>query len=309
MNKQIQAMISTYGLEFDATDGFWGKVNDIQVSGVYSPWSQVVSVAFHVYVSEENKAKVEQYLAESKKAYRLNAYGMDGDGINCLLANFPKKYVAFIEEFTAFLKGISSAETCPICGQTMEEGSRLCGTNYGRYRCHEHCFDEFESRARALQAEQTAGGVSKSSYLKAAAGAAIGALVGCALWVILFVVGYLSAVTPFVGALAAAALWDKFGGRNDKFKIIAIWLITFVFLALTIFITYIVYINNALIETGTVGNAFTWFSYFMENDEEFQKEFLSNTLTSLLFFIVGNATVTFQIIKSQRSSLDKFMKY
>ena len=112
-----------------------------------------------------------------------------------------------------------------------------------------------------------------------------------------------------VAPLLSAVLWDKLGGKNDKIKIIIIWVSTIVFITLAMFISYLIDVNIALNELDMKGeNPFVWFKTLLQ-DDEYRTAVLIDTIVSYAFVIAGNVWTTINLVKSQKLLSNSLNKY
>ncbi len=307
MNKYLAELISQNHLTYDKKEKYvYGTVNGIQVSGYVNVFTSANVLSFHVRIPEERKAEVNNYFAAHAKTYNIFRFELSGDGIVCAFRYvLLKKYVACANEVSAYLQGMGLTECCPFCGEELNEGVRLVGSVNGIYRAHERCFDEYVEKVGNEEAARLA---APGNMPKAILGAVLGALAGAAIWVVLYLIGYLAMIAPIVGAVLGAFLWDKFGGKNNKTKIIVIWVVTVLVLTLTIFLTYWVSMLNAIQEAGVGGGAFEWFVKLMREDEEFKNAVITDTVLAYVFIVVANVIVTGNILKTQKLASKTFRK-
>ena len=305
MNKYYTAFLQDYNLTYDAKEKmFYGNMNGFQVSGTVSTFSSVNLLSFHVYVPEERTGEVGQFLFGIQKSYGVRDFNVVGDGIVLTVANSPKKYRSCAEAVANYLTVIETKGGCPFCGEDVIEESRLVGSACGIYRAHERCFDEYAQKVSAEEATEKA--APNKNLLKAIGGMALGALAGCVVWIIFSALGLISYWAPLISAFLGAYLWDRFGGKNDKFKIILLWVVTLVLLTLTIFLTYYVMLSNVAAEAGyTMAEAWP---IWMES-EEFTSALIQDIVISYVFILVANIVVTVQVAQTQKLMSKSFRKF
>ncbi len=304
MNKIISAFLQEHSLTYDSKEKiFRGSIRGFQVSGTVQSLSTTNMLSFHVMIPEERKGEVNQFLAGIAKTYSVNQFRIDGDGIVCILVATPKKYVSCAAAIADFLAGIEAKGGCPFCGEELGEGARLVGSANGVYLAHETCFDAYVERVKN---DEIAAKAAPANLPKALGGMALGVVAGCAVWVIFFALGFISWWAPVISGFLGAFLWDKFGGKNDKVKIICMWALSLVLLTLTLFLSYYVDILNAANEVGvSMGEAIE----ILFNDAEFKSGLLQDVIISYIFIIVANVVVTMQIVQTQKVMSKSFRKF
>lgn len=305
MNKVISAFLQEHNLTYDPKEKmFYGTIGGgYQVSGtVQSVWSNTNVLSFHVNLPEGREGEAAQFLAGISKQYGINNYQIAGDGIVCILTAYSKKYVACAEAIANYLSGVGVKGGCPFCEEELGEGARLVGSANGIYRAHEHCFDEYVQK---VQGEEAAEKAAPANLPKSLGGMALGVLAGCVVWIIFFALGFISWWAPLISGLLGAFLWDKFGGKNNKTKIICIWAISLVLLTLTIFLSYYVEILNAANEVGiSVQEAVD----ILFADSEFTSALWQDVIISYVFIVVANILVTVNVAKTQKLMSKSFRK-
>ena len=303
MNKIISAFLQEHSLTYNSKEKlFHGSIHGYQASGSVQTFSNMNVLSFHVCLPEERQGEANQFLAGISKTYGIREFRIEGDGIVCVLMTSMKKYVACADALANFLTGIEAKGGCPFCGEELGEGARLIGSANGIYVAHEKCFDEYVEKVKN---DEAAAKAAPSNLPKALGGMVLGVLAGCVLWVIFFALGFISWWAPVVSGFLGAFLWDKFGGKNDKVKIICMWAISLVLLTLTLFLSYYVDILNAANEVGvTMREALE----ILFADPEFKSALLQDVIISYVFITVANAVVTVQIVQTQKLLSKTFRK-
>ncbi|MDE6505427.1 MAG: hypothetical protein K2L42_06115 [Clostridia bacterium] len=315
MNKKLTAFLSEKGFGFDNTT-FAGKLNGYQISG--SCVGNVVNLKFYVNLTENDIPQVTDWLNTNKKPYTLNNISVNNLFFSCTVnafLNSAQKAIELMIGATDFLSTFKTADCCPFCGESMADGSRLVGIGADKLFAHEVCFDKF---ANDVTAQESLENRAPNNYLKGTLGAVIGCLAGCAIWIIMYcfleLIGSLGAI---VGSLLAAVLWDKFGGKNDKIKIIIIWATTIVLITAAMFASYLIdaqmIINEAIKEYGIDGvrttNAFEALKIFYTENEELRNGIIMDTVISYIFLAAGNIYTTIRILQTQKLVSKTLIKY
>ena len=315
MNKKLTAFLCEKGFGFDKT-AFAGKLNGYQISG--SCVGNVINLKFYVNLTENDIPQVTDWLNSNKKHYALININANSLFFACTLNTYFNSAQKAIELMTAavdFLSTFKTADCCPFCGESMAESSRLVGIGSDKLFAHEACFDKFVGDVAAQESLETH---VPNNYLKGTLGAVIGCLAGCAIFVVMYCfLELIGALGAFVGAVLAAVLWDKFGGKNDKIKILIIWATTLVLIGISIYVAFLIdaqlVINEAIKEFGIDGvkttNAFEALDIFFNDDPELRTAMIMDIVLSVVFIIVGNVYTTIRIIQSQKLVSKTLVKY
>ncbi len=215
-----------------------------------------------------------------------------------------KKYIAFMEDITAFLKDVTATDCCPFCGETLEgsEDIRLVGT-YGRmFHAHEHCFDEYTEQVKSGEIKEAQ---APNNTLRGLLGAILGSLAGCIIWALMFLfTDYFVVIVAFLISMGAAFMWGKFGGKNNKTKIAVVWAVSIIMMLLTMLASYLIFVA-----VSVDGNVFENFIYNLQVTPSFRSLVIVDTLISFVFIIVANVYMTINVLKTQKLESQTLIKY
>ncbi len=315
MNKVLSEFLNSHAFTYDQKTGFYGKLKGFQVSGnMNSMTGSYCNI--NVHLSEEAAEKVAEWVETNKKKYGIMNPAYSTNSVHCMINppfGLTKKYIAFMEDITAFLTDVAAPDCCPFCGEPLEgsDDIRLVGT-YGRmFRAHEHCFDEY---AEQVTASESMAAKAPNNTLRGLLGAIIGALAGCIVWVLLYFIGYIAVIAAALASLGAAFMWGKFGGKNNKIKIVVIWAVTIVMIMLAMLTAYLIEVQlaiNQLVSEGEEisGSAFEWLIILIKDDPELRTEVLIDTLISFVFIVVANVYMTINVLKTQKLESQTLIKY
>ena len=147
------------------------------------------------------------------------------------------------------------------------------------------------------------------NYLKGALGMVLGSLVGGGLFIGLYLLGYIAWIAPLAAGFLGSFLYGKFGGKNDKNKIIILWAVTLAVMAIAIITAILlgayIEINKVVEENGYEDvNFFEMFTYLMATSPEVRNAVLLDSILGAIFTVGVDAYMTFVIIKSQKKSQD-----
>lgn len=309
MNKDLSAFLNANAFQSNGASRFYGNYKGFQFSG--NALGQQPSVAVAAYFDENTVAVVKEWLKNNARNYSLASKTVDNTGIGVTFTGFSwaKKMIAFINDIADYLATVSTPDSCSFCGEPLE-GSLDKGEpiyiecNGNRYRIHENCYDNFVERAAQTDAEAAA---APGNYLKGALGMLLGSLAGGALFIGLYLLGFIAWIAPLCAAFLGSFLYAKFGGKNDKKKIIILWAVTVVVVGICIVAAIIldVYRFNAediaaLEQMGLEFDFFEALKYEMETNDTFRMAVVSDTVIAAVFLIAADVYMTYIVLKTQK---------
>ncbi len=306
MNKILNEFLNSHSFTNDPKTGFYGKLNGFQISGSVNQMTGSTCTV-NVHLNEDAAEKVAAWVEENKKKYGILNPVYTTNSVSCMI-NPPfgpvKKYIAFMEDITAFLKDVTATDCCPFCGETLEgsEDIRLVGT-YGRmFHAHEHCFDEYTEQVKSGEIKEAQ---APNNTLRGLLGAILGSLAGCIIWALMFLfTDYFVVIVAFLISMGAAFMWGKFGGKNNKTKIAVVWAVSIIMMLLTMLASYLIFVA-----VSVDGNVFENFIYNLQVTPSFRSLVIVDTLISFVFIIVANVYMTINVLKTQRLESQTLIKY
>ncbi|MCI9561638.1 MAG: hypothetical protein HFK03_04020 [Clostridia bacterium] len=306
MNKILNEFLNSHSFTNDPKTGFYGKLNGFQISGSVNQMTGSTCTV-NVHLNEDAAEKVAAWVEENKKKYGILNPAYSTNSVSCMI-NPPfgpvKKYIAFMEDITAFLKDVTATDCCPFCGETLEgsEDIRLVGT-YGRmFHAHEHCFDEYTEQVKSGEIKEAQ---APNNTLRGLLGAILGSLAGCIIWALMFLfTDYFVVIVAFLISMGAAFMWGKFGGKNNKTKIAVVWAVSIIMMLLTMLASYLIFVA-----VSVDGNVFENFIYNLQVTPSFRSLVIVDTLISFVFIIVANVYMTINVLKTQKLESQTLIKY
>lgn len=306
MNKVLNDFLNSHSFTNDPKTGFYGKLNGFQISGSVNQMTGSTCTV-NVHLNEGAAEKVAAWVEENKKKYGILNPVYTTNSVSCMI-NPPfgpvKKYIAFMEDITAFLKDVTATDCCPFCGETLEgsEDIRLVGT-YGRmFHAHEHCFDEYTEQVKSGEIKEAQ---APNNTLRGLLGAILGSLAGCIIWALMFLfTDYFVVIVAFLISMGAAFMWGKFGGKNNKTKIAVVWAVSIIMMLLTMLASYLIFVA-----VSVDGNVFENFIYNLQVTPSFRSLVIVDTLISFVFIIVANVYMTINVLKTQKLESQTLIKY
>ena len=303
MKKQLEQFAAEHTLSLNKND-MYGSYNGYQVSIRWGNiWtSSAFYVGFHVNLGNKANEVINWLTISQKKELRIANVTIDGSGFYCIFTNMTlgsslKKAHTVLYAVTEYLKaqGIPG-DVCPYCGLPMEE-KKLVEDNFCLFNAHEACF---ASKLSQVQDAETAEASMPNNYLKGFLGALLGGFVGMLIFWGLFQLGFLASISSLVGALVGSLLYTKFGGKNNKMKIVIIAVVVFVLTAAAFFLCYLQVVRDAMTEAGVYGSTIEMLSYLLETNQEIRAAFWGDFAMSIVFTIVGIVVVAMSMVRQQK---------
>lgn len=159
--------------------------------------------------------EITKYVAEEGKQYKAKLSRIDGGAITVAFVTHVKRthaerIWAFLTAFDVYLEENGYVSTCTMCG--CQEGLFCVFRNGMVKEVCENCFDSLsEASAQIKQQRKTTG-----SYLSGAIGAILGGIIGIIPWVLLGVLGYISALSGIVMAILSFKGYQLLKGKQSK---------------------------------------------------------------------------------------------
>ena len=304
MNQKIKKFAAENQLSTHHDD-MYGRFNGYQVSVRFgSKFSTSVIVGFHVNLGDKTAEILDWLNITQKKPLRLQSVFLASSGVYCMLLNMTagsslKKVRVILQTVTEYLRQQGIAEdVCPYCGQEMEERA-FVEDNGIFYYAHEACFQEKLSQIRSAEAVEES---RPNNYLRGFLGALIGGFVGMSIFYLLFQVGYLASISSLLGALLGGFLYSRFGGKNDKIKIVIVSVTVLICSLLAFFLSYLSMVGSAMQEAGILGDPLEMLFFLMRTEEEIFRAFWADFAMSIVFTVLGIVVVVIDMVRRQRKT-------
>lgn len=253
---------------------------------------------------------MQNWLIGEQKTYGIMRSNVTATGLKCAfnqMMGTAKKFVACIQDTINFLNIVQApVESCPFCGDRLLGDGRLVGVNGKKMHAHEHCFDEY---VNSVKLEENIAAAAPNQIGRGIAGGLLFALGGGIVWMALYYIGFLSYIAALLIALGVSFGWDKFGGKNNKGKIVAMWIISLVVLVIAMLASYCIDVAVAMRNEGVEGNVFEVFIYLIKEVPEYGGAILIDTCISCVLLLLADILNTVTILKSQKQKSVEFVKY
>lgn len=301
MNKKIKTYFESLGLSIQGNNAY-GTIRGYEVSANVAMLDTVSPIKIHVNFYMPIQVKVQMASEIRALAYKhfvidLDMYGVslgfnDPLTVGKLLNRMPDMMNNIFNAFDKYeAKGIGY---CPICGDVLQENSKQYSLDWALVTMDNSCVANIN---RSIVNENNSFASAPNNYLKGTLGALLGACVGVVAFVILFFIGYISALTSFIAIILGAFLYKKFGGKQDKVMVLIVSLVSVLSMVLTIFGIYVLASQGLASEFGFHSSGFQAFKDMM-TIAEFSKEFKTNLLMTILYTFIGVAYEAYSLNKS-----------
>lgn len=291
MNKKLLTFCQSYGLTAEG-DCAHGVLRGYETAVVWHKFDLSYPVRLYVsfYGSEEQKRAIESGVRKMAIPYSMvsvTSYGIV-IGLNdaLTLGRLIKRLPTVIDGLFGLLQeqGVQGSEYCPVCGGLLaEKPSRQVQADGVTLTLHEECVGDIN---RAIEKENADFNAAPNNYLRGFAGALIGALGGVAVAVVLYIVGFISAISAVISMALGTYLYKKFGGKPDKIMIVIVALTTLVLMEIAVLVIYIVAAGIAATQAGLIISAWDAFVLLM-GDSSFSGLIIADMLLTLVFSALG----------------------
>jgi hypothetical protein len=222
----------------------------------------------------------------------VSVYGLAAT-VNGMTANSAlKKLTEKLDATIAYLnqneaKGVGH---CPCCGEECDL-LKTIRVNDVYVSLDDKCYNEV---AKVAEVEEQHYNAQPNNYLKGFLGAILGAGIGAVAWIVLYYLGFLSALTAVLAVFLGNYFYVKFGGKANNVKNIIVAAVSLVVLVLACVGIYYVEVGSVIAANNL---NMTPFELIFSN-EEIMGLFVSDMAMNVIFTIIG---VVAQIASTKRN--------
>ncbi len=291
MNKKFNDFFAQRGYEIVGNNAY-GSLRGYEVTFHIEMMNNVAPLQahFNLFATRDEKVAIYNALREKKikyLKYDVDQYGIT-IGLNDITVNAMLKKLDDILNQIVDIFANSNAlgkGYCPLCGQLIElEDSKTVNVDWARVTMHAACVADINAVIEEANKDFTE---APNNYLKGFLGILIGALVGVAMFFILYLIGFVTALTAVVAIILGITLYKKFGGKPNKVMIIMAFVTTLVTQLFAVFGLY-VYVAGVLAYSEALPLAgLEAFAHYFEVFPEFKSEFLTNFFLTFVFTALG----------------------
>lgn len=279
----------------------YGVMKGYETNATMNALDNVAPLKMHIsfFADAEQKRNIEAAIRNlALKFFKMEftpyglSLGFNDITMNKLLQRLP----AILDAIYGILSsnGALGRQFCPVCGkELLPSASKTCNVDGFQFTIDNDCVDTINT---VISAENAAFENAPNNYLKGFLGALIGALAGAAVAVLLYAVGFVSALSAVVSIFLGTFLYRKFHGKPNKVMIVIVSITTLVLMAATIPAIYITAAGISAKEAGVSMSALEAFKICME-DSEFSRWFYCDLALILLFSVIGIVGQIFVLAK------------
>ena len=301
MNKKLKTYFEELGFNIEGNNAH-GTLKGFETSANVSMLDTVSPVKFHVnlYLNEEEKVKVVQEIKNLKlKYFNVDAdlYGIalgfnDPLTVGKLIKRMPEMIDKIFAVFAKYeAKGVGY---CPVCGELLKEDSKKYRIEWALITMDKDCVNDINA---IIENENNDFAEAPNNYLKGTCGALLGALVGIVAYVVLFYIGYVSALTSLIAILLGSYLYKKLDGKPNAIMVVIVSVISILSMLFAVFGIYYLAAQALALEFGFSSLGLQAFTDMM-TVPEFSQEFISNLGMTFFYTILG---VIFEISRLSKS--------
>ena len=222
----------------------------------------------------------------------VSVYGLaatvNGMTTNSIIKKITEKLDATIAYLNANeAKGVGY---CPCCGEECDL-LKTIRVNDVYVSLDDKCYNEV---AKVAEVEEQHYNAQPNNYLKGFLGAILGAGIGAVAWIVLYYLGFLSALTAVLAVFLGNYFYVKFGGKANNVKNIIVAGVSLVVLVLACVGIYYVEVGSVIAANNLNMTPFE----LIFSDEELKGYFISDMAMNVIFTIIG---VVAQIASTKRN--------
>ena len=247
-----------------------------------------VNVSFYKTLEQQNAIQHDLLLVKTKFInWQWNNYGLtlsiNGWTFGAIAKNLEAQLKSVYDVLAK--NGALGVGYCPVCGKELDfEQTKKCLIDGATISIDNDCVDKINE---IITAENKEFDAAPNNYLKGFFGALIGGAAGAVVAIILYLLGFVSAISAFVSFFVGILLYKKFGGKPNKIMLVIVTATTFVCLILAVVSIYVVAAGLEAVAEGLDMSAFEAFKILMTTYEDYARGFWADIALTVLFTVVG----------------------
>ena len=290
MNKKIKSYFEGKNFSISGNTGH-GYIDGFETNLEVIMLDNKAPVRLHLafYASSETKCKIVnaiRLLRIKFLTYSTDSYGLYL-GLNDITVNkLMKRMDSILAAITNVLHQheVTGAGYCPLCGEALDsENSKDYSLKNAHLALHHACVENVNEVIKEENADFNA---AKDNILKGTLGALLGALIGVVSLIVLYFLGFISALSAFIATFLGAIFYQKFGGKPNKKMIVIVTSVSIVSMLLAVFLLYALAAVGLTLEYGYEMGMMDAFINMMDVPE-FKTEFISNLGMTAFFSVIG----------------------
>ena len=303
MNKKFRAFFEAYGMQTEKNRAY-GIVRGYEMNALFRPLAFAAPLRIHIscHMSDEQKANALAALQRAAVPFvsaQFTPYGLLLGMNDWTSGRLLKRLPAIMDLVFGILaeQGAAGADRCPLCGGLFERDAALHTIDGCALRLDDGCLSSVNA---AIDAQNRDYEAAPNNYLQGFWGAFIGGLAGIVCAIVLYFVGFISAISSVVAVSLGAFLYQKFHGKPNIGMLVIVSLTSIVMMGLSIFLIYLIAAGVAANAAGFTIGAMDALRVAMA-DDEFKRYFYTDLILTLLFSLLGTGLVAAELfIKFRR---------
>lgn len=291
-----------YGQSWGETSGFWFQYRE------HEPDASSISVRTAVFFdSPEKKEALNAHLDDLKKNKTIIGYNFE-DGSYRFVLKAPsfrnKKHEEFIQNIVEYFKQNGIQAACQECNRAVagnffyvdDTTVKLCPD------CQQVVQDVMNERSDSHE-------LAPNNYLKGFIGAAIGALLGGVLWVLVASIGYIAAICGLAITFFAVKGYILMKGKQTKFAGLIIILICLLTVFAANLISLDIELYQVFVEEGYEVSFFSDIvplTFEVAFDPDIIVDFMGTLAIGLIFLVASGFRVMKSFFKSASYPAGRF---
>lgn len=314
MNKKIKEYFIAKGLVIEKNQGY-GVINNYEVNLNVEMLHQVCPVQLHfsMHVEDDKKEQIINDLNSlgfKRITFEFTPYGLFVGLNDITVSKLMGKMDDILNKIFEVLDKyeIKKNDYCPKCGEKLEDEVVVTSIGILNFKMHPACKAEL---VKEDEKEEKSYIEAPNNYAKGFLGALIGGIVGVVTFEIFISLNVISAISAFISVALGAFLYRKFGGKPNAVMPIMVSLVTLVFILGDLVFVYVRAADAYAQMEGSLvnGTGFSAFFDIMKGDyklveeltcKQFQSEFYSNLIVSIIFIILGAGYEVFIMFKNAK---------
>lgn len=300
MHKKLAEFLTQRGFVV-TNDTAQGQIKGFDITIGYNAMSNTAPVYGHIsfYASENEKYAMAATIKALKikfLVYQLTTFGLSFGLNDITLGGLLKKLDKNLDDILNVIQngGGKGAEYCPYCGENLDD-YKVCNIDGINIKLHNECVSKLNVEIAEENKEFDA---APNNYLKGTIGLLLGAAIGCVIYIILFMIGFISAISAFAAIALGVFFYKKFGGKPNMTMVILAAVITLASSLLTVYGLHVLAaIGLAFEQTGNAVSGMEAMQLMMQ-DSEFSASFTSNMVMTIIFTLLGAGYEVFTLSKS-----------
>lgn len=280
-----------------------GKINGIQVviMQIANTKGLLISSTARFNEKPDVLANIEKAIADySKDNKKVKNYHVSGYTISATM--YFNSSTAFRENLKLLLKHMTSqisdngiSECCEACGTATQ--TMVCAVNDKTACLCSGCFNDIQEKNHQKEVENA---TASSNIPMGVVGALLGSLVGGIVWVVLYQLGYVAAITGLIGVVLSYKGYVLFAKKKGVKEAVISTVIAFVMILAAHFVVWgiLLYQQVGGMGFGDLMQCIRTVPAVIFSDSELISAFVTDLIYGYVFMAVGSFSFIYNAIKN-----------